>query len=108
MQLRTTRNTVIGAFTFTILSALSAVGTATIPEISIESMRVSYGDLNLTESEDAQTLYTRLRRTAENVCEDNRRKSLQEMVDERECKENALSRAVEQVGNAKLTDIHRS
>lgn len=108
MQIRSTRNTLIGAFTFTILSGLSALGTATIPEVSIDSTRVSYADLNLSESGDAQTLYSRLRRAAANVCEDTHKKPLSELVDQRECTENALSKAVEKVGSDTLKDIHRS
>jgi UrcA family protein len=108
MHIRTTRNSVITACVFSVLSGMSAVGTAHIPAVSIQSMRVSYADLNLNKADDAQTLYTRLRRTAENVCEDNRRKSLREMIDERECKTFALDKAVKDVGNQKLTTIHQS
>jgi UrcA family protein len=107
MQIRTSRNTVAAAAVFLALSGLSAIGTANIPELTIESERVSYADLNLNKSADAQTLYARLRRAAENVCGDLRRKSLQEMVVERECKESALERAVNEVGNRQLSDIHR-
>ncbi|MDJ0879881.1 MAG: UrcA family protein [Halieaceae bacterium] len=108
MQIRTTRNTVIAAAAFTILSGLSAVSTANLPEISIQSLPVNYADLNLNQAEDAQTLYTRLRRTAEIVCEDTRRKSLQEMNDQRECREFAIDQAVREVGNDTLSQIHQS
>ena len=107
MHIHTTRNTVAAAAVFLALSGVSAIGTANIPELMIESVRVSYADLNLSKSEDAQTLYTRLRRTAENVCGDLRRKSLQEMVVERECEERALDRAINEVGSRQLTAIHQ-
>lgn len=108
MKIRTTRNTVVAAAAFAILSGLSTLSTANVPEISIQSMRVNYADLNLAENEDAQTLYTRLRRTAEAVCTDTHRKSLREMNDQRECKEFALDQAVREVGNSALNDIHQS
>ncbi len=108
MQIRTTRNTVIAAAAFTILSGLSTISTANIPEISIQSKSVNYADLNLNQAEDAQTLYTRLRRTAESVCEDTHRKSLREMNEQRECKEFALDQAVREVGNSQLNQIHQS
>ena len=107
MHIRTTRNTVAAAVVFFALSGVSAIGTANLPELTIESVRVSYADLNLNKMEDAQTLYTRLRRTAENVCGDTRRKSLQEMVVERDCEERALDRAVNEVGNQRLISIHQ-
>ncbi len=108
MHIRTTRNTVIAAAAFTVLSGLSTISTANIPELSIQSMRVSYADLNLNRAEDAQTLYTRLRRTAETVCEDTHRKSLREMIEQKECREIALDQAVREVGNANLAQIHQS
>lgn len=108
MHIRTTRNTVIAAATFAVLSGLSTIGTANIPEVSIQSRAVNYADLNLRKAEDAQALYTRLRRTAEAVCEDTHRKSLREMIEQRECKEIALDQAVREVGHAGLSSIHQS
>ena len=108
MNIRTTRNTVIVAATFAVLSGISTLGTASIPEISIQSKQVNFADLNLNQAEDAQTLYTRLRRTAEAVCEDTHRKSLREMNEQRECKEFALDQAVREVGSATVESIHRS
>jgi UrcA family protein len=107
MQIRTTRNTVIAAVVFSVLSGFSTIGTANLPELTIDSVRVSYADLNLSKMEDAEALYARLRRTAENVCEDTRRKSLNEMIDERECKERALDRAVQEVAHVQVTEIHQ-
>ena len=106
MQIRTTRNTLTAAVVFSVLSGFSALGTANIPELSIDSVRVSYADLNLSVTEDAETLYARLRRTAENVCQETRRKSLNEMIDERECTERALDKAVQEVAHVQLTAIH--
>ncbi len=108
MHIRTTRNTVIAAATFAVLSGLSTIGNANIPEVSIQSKAVNYSDLNLRNAEDAQTLYTRLRRTANAVCEDTHRKSLREMIEQRECKKTALEQAVREVGHAGLSSIHQS
>ncbi len=108
MNIRTTRNSVFAAATFAVLSGLSTLSTANIPEINIQSQAVNYADLNLTQAEDAQTLYTRLRRTAESVCDDTSRKSLREMNEARECKEFALDQAVREIGNATVSSIHQS
>lgn len=107
MQIRTTRNTVAAAAIFLALSGLSAIGTANIPELTIESVRVSYADLDLSSSEGARTLYARLRNAAENVCDVYERQSVREMLDARDCRDHALDKAVQQVGSQQLLAIHQ-
>lgn len=107
MQIRTTRNTVAAAAVFLALSGISAIGTANIPELTIESVRVSYADLNLNNREDARTLYARLRNAAENVCDVYERQPVREMLDARDCRDHALDKAVREVGSKQLSAIHQ-
>lgn len=103
MKIRTTRNTVVAAVVFLTLSGVSAISNATISAGEYESVRVNYSDLNLDQKEGREALYTRLRRAAGDVCD-----AEYSRLEERECFDTALDRAVEEVGNQELTAIHRS
>ena len=107
MNIHATRNTVAAALVFTALSGFAGLSNANLSHIDIASIRVSYADLNLTQSEEAATLYARLRRAAAQVCDDFARKSLNEMVEARACNDATLDRAVQEVGSQQLTTIHQ-
>ncbi len=103
MEIRTTRNTLVAAAVFAVLSGVSTLSHANLPSDSHESVRVSYSDLDLQKTEGQETLYERLRRAADDVCEEEYSR-----LEERECRANALDRAVEEVGNKAVTALHRS
>ncbi len=107
MKMYATRKTVAAAVVFTALSGIAGLSNANLPYVDIASIRVSYADLNMTNTEGAETLYSRLRRAASQVCDDFTRKSLNDMVVAKDCKNIALDRAVEEVGNQQLTAIHQ-
>ena len=107
MKIYATRNTVAAAIIFTALSGITGISNANLSHVDIASIRVSYADLNLNQAEEAATLYGRLRRAAAQICDDFTRKSLNDMVVAKECKEFALDRAIQEVGNQQLTTIHQ-
>jgi UrcA family protein len=81
-------------------------GTTTATGSSV-SVRVPAYDLDLSRSNDVQTLYTRLQRAAKQVCGsagDQRNISASEGW--RKCYYNALRNAVESVDNPELNNMH--
>ncbi len=107
MIIRTTRNTVAAAVVFTALSGLSSLGNATLQEIELDSVKVSYADLNLNRSEGQQTLYQRLRGAADEICGEVQSKSAREVRQKRDCFNDALDKAVQEVGNPGLIALHQ-
>jgi UrcA family protein len=65
--------------------------------------RISYADLNLNSEAGARTLYQRLKRAAERVCDGVDRRG----IGPRECYETALADAVNDVGAPRLQALHR-
>ena len=108
MKIYATRNTLAAAVAFTVLSGIAGIGNANLSEISVESIRVSYADLNLNRADEAETLYSRLRRAAGKVCSEKVKKPLATQRESELCEEMAIERAVEEVGNKQLTTIHQS
>lgn len=106
MKIHTTRNTVAAAAIFLALSGISTLGNANLPEINIAWERVSYADLDLTDTEGRKALYRRLQNAAETVCEDSAVHT-RVMFEQHECAEQALDRAVQEVGNQQLSAIHQ-
>ena len=50
MIIKSTRNTVAAAMIFGVLSAASTITSAVLQEVDVESVRVSYADLDLTST----------------------------------------------------------
>jgi UrcA family protein len=74
-----------------------------------KSVTVPCGDLNLANEQGARTLYSRLERASEIVCDvrDFRQtKLLANRADGRECYHKALDDAVASVGSDQLSNIH--
>src|SRR5690606_11427610 len=70
------------------------------------SQVVSYADLDLSKHADAAKLYARLRRVASSVCGPVDIRDLSLKRQQRECEEQAVADAVEQVNSAQLTNVH--
>ena len=68
MIIKSTRNTVAAAMIFGVLSAASTITSAVLQEVDVESVRVSYADLDLTSTAGQHSLYQRLRGAAQIVC----------------------------------------
>jgi UrcA family protein len=71
----------------------------------VRTVAVHYGDLNLQSDAGNAALFGRLRQAAERVCgtDDSRNLSVRNAV--RECKRDAVARAVEQVGSVRLAAL---
>jgi UrcA family protein len=107
MNIKSTNNSVIAAVVFSVLSGVSSLGNATLNELDVESVRVSYADLNLTEKAGQQTLYQRIRNAADEVCGEVRSLTLSQVSEKRECVEKALNSAVHKVGNKDLITLNQ-
>lgn len=68
---------------------------------------VSSAGLNLSEDQGVQALYERIRRAARQVCERGQRLTLSNVIEERECRAEAITHAVAQIKDAKLAAHHR-
>lgn len=86
--------TLIAALT---LYAASSAGFAAAPADQVRQQVVKFADLDLTRPAGAQELYYRIRYAARNVCRTSDR------FDDRSCIEQAIARAVADVGAARLT-----
>ena len=106
MIIKSTRNTAAAAMIFTVLSGASAVINAELAEVEVESVRVSYADLDLNAVEGQHTLYQRLRGAAQDVCGEVYSKVAREIRENSECRENALQTALRKVGNPSVAAIH--
>ena len=85
------------------------IATGDTSQLEKKSVTVPCDDLNLANEQGARTLYSRLERASEIVCDvrDFRQtKSIHERADGRECYYKALSDAVESVGSDQLSSIH--
>jgi UrcA family protein len=106
MIIKSTRNSVIAAVIFSVLSGASTLGTANIGAVEVKSVHVSYADLNLAEKAGQQTLYERLKGAAEDVCGETRGIELSQVRRQRQCYKEALDNAIGQVGSKGLESIH--
>jgi len=70
------------------------------------SVRVRYGDLDLTRDDGVQVLYARLRAAARQVCPDYGARSLRQRAIVQACFETSLANAVAAVRNDRLAALH--
>lgn len=75
-------------------------------EPSVHEKTVSYADLDLSRQADVAALYTRLKIVSKDVCGTPDIRDLAMRRLHEACVEEALSDAVEQVGNAALSALH--
>lgn len=87
--------------------ALFAVNAGATTSSAVPTYQVRFADLDLTKPQDTQQLYSRLRNAAREVCTDFAdRKSTVMRTRFRECRNQALSDAIETIGNPSLTALH--
>jgi len=83
---------------------------ATRPSDSAErTATVSMGDLNLSEQQGVSTLFRRLQNAADEVCGSRNffeAGSLKQRQQNQRCYAETLSKAVQEVGNAELSELH--
>ena len=84
------------------LGAVAPAGFAAAPPDDVRQQVVSYADLDLTRPAGVRELYHRIRYAARNVCET----SYDRLGLDRRCFEQAIARAVAEVGAPLLTTRH--
>jgi UrcA family protein len=73
----------------------------------VPQLEVEYGDLDLTTGQGVQALHRRLTDAAERVCpRTDLRINATEKAAARECRKQALDRAVREVGSPELAALH--
>lgn len=77
--------------------------------VTTSSIKVSYADLNLSRPEDAALLYWRIEKAARQVCRGNPgNRTFAELADFQRCRDEAIAKAVMDVGNTSLIALHRN
>lgn len=92
----------------------SALGTATLilacsaaaAEETSKRRVVRYADLDLSSSQDAKKLYTRLQRASDYVCRELEGRDLAKVWLRQQCYDEALTNAVADVDHAMVTALH--
>lgn len=87
------------------LVAVSLVGVASAAEDTsavVSQTTVRFADLNLERSEDVQTLYARLKRASRDVCKDVWGTEVSYAIRRRQCENEAIARALEDVRHPSL------
>jgi UrcA family protein len=69
---------------------------------------VRYSDLNLSQPQDASTLYNRIQRAAREACEDDEASSLVRLQRFHRCVNQAVTNAVAAISSQLLTEIHEA
>ena len=100
MNLRSTGKSTVIAFIFAASAGASTLLNAKLQEVEVNSLTLSYADLNLGSAEDQQTLYQRLRKAAREVCATRKARTAEQVRDSRHCYEEALTKAIADVGNS--------
>jgi UrcA family protein len=101
----------LAAIVVVALGAPAIAAADTKSELQGVSVKVSYADLNLGKQEGAKTLYRRLQQAAKRACDVGSLReegSVKRLTEARACYSDALSKAVEELDNELLTQIHNS
>ena len=69
---------------------------------------VRYPDLNLSQPQDASTLYNRIQRAARVACENGEAESLARLQRFHRCVDQAVTNAVATINSQRLTEIHET
>lgn len=94
-----------------VLLALAAAALLAAPSqagvIDIRTTTVSFSDINTHSPAGAQALYRRLRAAARQVCDDSSARGVEVRGSVKQCRKDALDRAVAQAAQPLLTALHR-
>ena len=102
MKIRTTRNTLAAAIAFTVAGTATSLAHATIGQSGTESLRLNTAKMELQTQADAEALYRRLQRAANEVCSQTYSR-----IPDRACVQETMDRTVEKIGNAQLKARHQ-
>jgi UrcA family protein len=88
-----------------LLAGSLGVVQAATPDSELPSVVVSYSDLDLSTTDGARTLYTRISRAARDVCPFEDAVDLPRVAKNRACREAAIERAVSAVNSTQLAAV---
>ena len=86
--------------------SLSLFGAAAIADETPEQVVVQYSDLDLSSTQDAKTLYSRLQRASKYVCREFEGREPAKARLRQHCYDEALAGAVQNVNHRVLTAMH--
>jgi UrcA family protein len=96
----------VSVFAFSALDARAADISETVITAAdgVRRQAVNYGDLNLATQRGVETLYRRIARAADNVCgTDYGRQPLEQTLNARRCRDNAVKAAIVEVDRPELS-----
>ncbi|MGP8034432.1 MAG: UrcA family protein [Steroidobacteraceae bacterium] len=97
------------ATTAAAVAACLALGAASNAHAASEpTLRVSYGDLNLTTEQGSRALYGRIVDAARAVCVADDIRDLSAVAAAHACRQQAIARAVRQVHNPMLASVYEA
>ena len=98
----------IGIAVFTLAAAAYAAAPANAADSAAPQLAhpVSFSDLDLTRTADAQTLYQRIKTAADAVCSPLDGAQIREKVNRSACVNDAIERAIKQVNEPLLTGYY--
>jgi UrcA family protein len=90
------------------LGGLTGVASAGVPDESVRTITVSYGDLNLSSDQGSKALYGRIVSAARAVCgaDEVNVRDLHALALEQACETRAIARAVHQVNVPTLAALY--
>lgn len=89
------------------LTGYSVSARAVASAVKVRSVTVRYAELDLAKPQGVEALYIRIEGAARRVCGADSSVHLRDRMN-RNCYENAIGRAVKQVGLPTLTAMHRA
>ncbi|MGH8302584.1 MAG: UrcA family protein [Steroidobacteraceae bacterium] len=96
----------IGALTAAALLASPAAASAAQPAADSPQTTVYYNLLDLSSDQGTQALYRRIVSAARTVCPADDSRDLAEFAASRECQREAVSRAIHEIGSARLAAVY--
>ena len=100
------RYVALGAITALTFSVAAHAGDATTAAGGLKTV-INYTDLDLSQDADVRELYSRLQRTSDKVCDQNRDgRDLRAKRLYNACYQDTLARAVESVGHAAVKAVY--
>jgi UrcA family protein len=90
------------------LAGIMAAGSAGAASLDsdVPSVVVKYSDQSLATDEGVHALYRRITHAAEQVCPDASTRDLSRLVRVSQCRDQAIARAIRQIGNSRLAALH--
>ena len=90
------------------LTGFSVSARAVTSAVKVRTVTVRYAELDLAKPQGVKALYVRIGGAAKRVCRADSSLRLRDRVDSSSCYQDAVGRAIEQVGLPALTDLHRA